>query len=455
MKTVQKKTINKGYCPQFLLLGIVLALNVLANQKKRLNRGNNSLFLLLGIVVTLNFVSHIMSNVFGIGNPHYYSYVCWIILVIGSVFIKNKPSKVSMIALAVLVVFSLIPCFLNSRFDAVSEFHVAIMLWFAFYFSFCIRFWPLSPDNIVLLYKLIVILGLFSCIYALIAQQGAFLSLLYGATGSDKKLGLSEFASFFRHRNIFAEYCFLSTISALYLFLHLRKGRAIYFSLIIFFALMIFASNSRSALIGFVVLVCVTSFLKCKRKMAFLFFVLVVAMVSFNIMGGTESFLEMFSHDAGNDIDSGTERIMMWAACYKCINENAAWIWGFGIGTIGDFLEPIFGVGSSHNAYIDAYFHGGIIYFSILFFSLSVVFWKLYKMKNSNYRILHLAGLTAYSIYNMTEAGMAPFSSSFFSVTATIILIFIPLNLSSRQMVDTSYAKLLSKETIYKSFQTR
>lgn len=388
------------------------------------NKGNNALTLVIALIFIFNPLSHFFKNVLGVGNTYWFSYACWVLLFVVGFKLYHQYSIGSILSLFVLIIGMLLPILLGDPLDAVYELHTAIMVWVAFFSTFCKRYSSLSQANLVFLYKIISIIGLFSCLYAMTVQSAEFISILRGV---DKDNNSWNYVSFFRQRNIYGEYCFLSTISSLYL-LNLTKKK-IWLLLIFMFGLQIVMINSRAALIGYFLTIFIFFCCNSKHKVVFVISILVLLMYAFIKIGGLDGLLQTFSHEAKTEnMDSGAVRVVMWMKCFEYLSENTAWLWGFGSGTVTKFLTPIFGFGSTHSFYVDALFCGGVIYLFIVSIPLLLSFKSILGNKDIIYRNVHIGALIAFLLYGFMEAGMAPFASNFFSVTSTLMMVMIPLN---------------------------
>lgn len=386
--------------------------------------GNNALALVLAALLIINPLSHLLENTFHIGNTFWFSYLCWILLLVVGFRLYHQYSTGSIVSLLVLVVNMIMPILLGDPLNAVNELHTAIMVWCAFFATFCMRYSSLSQSNLVFLYKIISIIGFVSCLYAMTIQSAEFISLLRGV---DKEFSSWNYVSFFRQRNIYGEYCFLSTISSLYL-LNLTKNR-IWLLLIILFGLQIVLIDSRAALIGFSLTILIFLYCNSRHKVIFVFSFFVLLLFVLILIGGLDALLQTFSHEAKTeDMDSGAVRVVMWMRCFEYLSENTAWLWGFGPGSVTNFLTPLFGLGSSHSFYVDALFCGGIIYLFIVSIPLLISLKSIFGNTDIIYRNVHIGALCAFILYGFLEAGMAPFASNFFSVTSTLMMIVIPLN---------------------------
>ena len=387
-------------------------------------RGNYALALILAALLIINPLSHLLKNTAHIGNTYWFGYFCWLLLLIISFRLYHQYSIGGIISLFVLMINMIMPILLGDPLDAVYELHVAIMVWIAFFSTFCMRYSSLSQSDLVFLYKIISIIGFVACLYAMTVQSAEFISILRGV---DKDNNSWNYVSFFSQRNIYGQYCFLSTISSLYL-LNLTKKK-IWLLLIFMFGLQIVMINSRAALICYFFTILMCYYCKSSHKVvlftSFLFFLLFV----FIMIGGFDGLLQAFSHeDKTEGMDSGAVRVVMWLRCLEYLKDNAALLWGFGAGSVSNFLTPLFGFGSSHSFYVDALFCGGVIYLFIVSIPLLLSLKTILGNTDIIYRNVHIGAMCAFLLYGFMEAGMAPFASNFFSVTSTLMMIMIPLN---------------------------
>lgn len=398
-------------------------------------RGNYALALILAALLIINPLSHLLKNTAHIGNTYWFGYFCWLLLLIISFRLYHQYSIGGIISLFVLMINMIMPILLGDPLDAVYELHVAIMVWIAFFSTFCMRYSSLSQSDLVFLYKIISIIGFVACLYAMTVQSAEFISLLRGV---DKDVNSWNYVSFFGQRNNYGQYCFLSTISSLYL-LNLTKNR-IWLLLIIISGLQIVIINSRAALIGSLLVILISFYCNSRHKVVFIISFLGLLLFVFILIGGLEGLLQTFSHeDKTENMDSGAVRVVMWMRCFEYLKDNAALLWGFGAGSVTNFLTPLFGFGSSHSFYVDALFCGGVIYLFIVSIPLLLSFKSILGNTDIIYRNVHIGALCAFLLYGFMEAGMAPFASNFFSVTSTLMMIMIPLNYQR----DTSVAIII------------
>jgi len=285
----------------------------------------------------------------------------------------------------------------------------------------------------------------------MVVQSSLFFALIRGI---DTQLNSWFYVSFYRQRNIFGEYCFLSSVASLYMFYIGRKK--IYIVFLTLNILQVLLIESRAALLGIIILIVVPFFLKTKHKILFIISFCIIAIIGFIMIGGADGFIESFSHvshEAGEEEDSSVIRVLMWQSCINFLNNNMGWFWGFGTGSIGKFLYPLYGVGSTHSAYFDSLFDGGIFYL----FAISMpLFYSLKSIMNHTdqlYKIIHVGAWIAYILYNFMEAGMAPFASNFFSITATLLFVTIPLNYNGITLGRREYIPLLIRLAIFKNYR--
>jgi len=371
----------------------------------------------------LNPFSHFLEHVFTFSNTFIISYVCWIILFSTGIILKPKLSN-NIVLVPILVINSFLPILYGDPFDIISSIHIAVVVWLAFSFCISLRFKPLSKKNIIFIYKVISLIGLISCIYAMISQFENFISILHG---ENIRLNSWSYVSFYRQRNIFGEYCFISSVAALYVYMATHKR--LYLWILAINGLHVLILDSRAALIAYGILMFVSLLLLSNNKKKFLLIGLIILFLVLYVIGGVDTIIGKFTHTIETeDTDSGAIRLMMWQTCISYLINNLGIFFGFGFGSVGKFLKPLFDLGSSHSVYIDSLFDGGLVFFAIVLFSLLFSFKRVLYKADVLYQKIHIGAFLAYFFYCFVEAGMAPFMSSYFSVSASLIFIMIPNN---------------------------
>lgn len=115
--------------------------------------------------------------------------------------------------------------------------------------------------------RTLVICGIAASLYAMVMQS---IYLVYILRRLDVAYNSWFYTSFLGQRNIFAGYCFLSSIAALYLFSNKNLARnKIYLAAVILFGIQIFITNSRTAFISYLVLILVYIYLAAGKKQNF------------------------------------------------------------------------------------------------------------------------------------------------------------------------------------------
>lgn len=381
--------------------------------------------LLLFILCVINISSHYLQNIIGFWKYHYFSYICWLMLLAGEIaFLRPKLLKRQIIFLWVLGTSFCVGAFVGEQYfgTGLSELHRAAFVCIQFFLLFCLRSHvTLKKEDIWMLCRLLFVLGLISSFYAMIMQREYVLGALNGDSGSAWR-----YMSFFGQRNKYAVFCFIASIAGCYLFF--SKKNVIYAIGVAFLGVQILITTSRAALLGYVVLVAFSVYFSSKNKKALIIIAMVGAVIAVIIgfeFGLIEWLLEKMRHTTASGHDSGFDRLAMWKLCIDFILQKSSLISGFGMGSTV-FLIPIYGLESYHNAYVDALFCGGIIYLTAMIYAMYCGYKWTLKNGDSAFKNVFLAAWVAFPIYCLFESGASILASNFFTVSVTVLLLIVP-----------------------------
>ena len=380
--------------------------------------GNRNLSLILAIMFIANLSFHYFENILEKGSTFSSQYLCWFLLFFYSCLTFRSFRTIHLLILAILMVNSFLPLVFGTPWSL--DIIQIIAVWCSYFFSCCICYKRFSQKDIIFIYKTIVGCGCVVCAYAILDNFSLFLSMVKGEGDT------GEYVSFLRQRNIFAAYCYLSSIPALYQ--KKKKKEKLFLLLFLFFGIQIFLTTSRNALLCYGLLAVISFYMKTKNKLLIYFCLILLPIVIYSIFGGFDSFYDRFRHETSDGTDSSMIRFVMWLSCFDFISNNNAWIWGLGIGSAYQYLTPLFNLGSSHNMYIDVIFGGGIIFLLVLVIPLIYSCKCILKNEDEAYKITMVGGIVSYILYGFFEAGMTLFVATFFSVTSTLLFVMIPLN---------------------------
>lgn len=389
---------------------------------------------LLMMMLVLNPLSHYIKNVLEYANTYYASYVIWtLFFLIASLLLKYSINRKHTILNYVLFVISIVAS-LNgdNRFQTVSDIHLVVFFSVAFWLSMCQQYKVnISNKQLHFLYITIIIIGILSSVYALQEQAAMYVLSLQGIDMGKNGWGV---VSFFGQRNIFAQYCAFCSVAACYMYIDTNKKR--YLLSLILFAANIFVTNSRASLIFFLVSVGPALLIHKPHKKYFITVLVIFALSAFLVSWDFTFITDLFDHTTSTGEDSSEIRMDMWKSCILFLLDHNSFLIGFGKGATSPFLSPVYGVGSSHNFYIDSLFEGGLIYLAVFIYSLYFGYKKIRHNQEDNYRNLHTYAIIGYAVYCMMEAGSGLFGSNYFSITATVFFIILPQYYNnSRQIV--------------------
>lgn len=382
----------------------------------------------------------------GYGNIVFYNVLLWLFLMIGGLITNCKTLNTRLFK---FIFFGMVCGFIGnlhgtllvdngiSSLDNMIINFLMIIVFMAFKEK-------ISKCSLNMIMRTLVICGIIVSLYAMIIQSAAFISVL---KGFDIAYNSWAYTSFLGQRNIFAGYCFVSSIGALYLLIN-EKGisNKIYFVVLLLFGVQIFITNSRTALISYIVLILNYIYLSKGRKtrLLLIFIAIIGSFILFQNSTFSNALNRLFVHTTSSGIDSGVIRLDMWKGAIKYSFEKIGLIFGFGIYPMSVILLDKFGYASTHNAYIDAILTGGIIYILIIMYIYYHSYKKIKVCSDRKYTTFMISALIAFMLYNIAEAGMAIFTQNYFSITSTIIFILIPMEYDGKN-IDYNRKKIRMK----------
>lgn len=377
-------------------------------------------------MVLINILSHLLQNVFFFSNTYRVSYFCWLFYFMYCVLDGGKIARKGLHIWLVCM----ISCFMGYVNGILEGYLYAYDILntgvFLLTFFSCIVVEPrrvLKEREVNLIFYSIWLSSIAASVYMFVKQG----SLISGA------LNGSEYASwriysFFRQRNVYAGFCFISIVASLYLYVKKRQFIYIISILVMFF--IVFVTGSRTALISSLIFLSLYIFKRTKNKYL-LFLGACLVIIYMSLQSDIMSFVqEKFSHNTSSGMDSGFARIMMWSSGIKHLADGPGFIFGYGISSTASFLKMCgYTVESFHNVYIEYFFEGGLMLLLLIFTSVKKAIKRIRYIDNSDFRDIWFSAFIAYLFYCMLEAGQALFMSNFFSVTTTVLFILMPQSL--------------------------
>lgn len=374
------------------------------------------------LTLSTHYVNAILFNI----NTYYVNYICWLILLMTEIFLQKRMRvRRNHLTIAfVLMIDFLIGASVGeaSLGSGMTELHTALIICIQYFIIFGIDpDFSISKKQICTVCKVILLFGVLASLYAIIRQRDNMIGVLQR---NNTLINGWNYKSFFVHRNYFACCCYLASVAGCYLYYENKKS--IYAICVGLLGLQIFITNSRASLISYLILVFMCLNFSVKRTPLLYFFMAVVGIIVVIYMGSSGIITGRLYHYTSAGTDSGTVRISMWTDCLEFLYKKAALISGMGIGTASTLLMPVYGLGSAHNAYIDALFSGGIIYLAVMLYTM----WKSYKTicqkHDAVFKNVFRAGSISFFIYCLFESLASILTSNFFSVVVTILLLIIP-----------------------------
>lgn len=283
----------------------------------------------------------------------------------------------------------------------------------------------LCRADVLLLFRVIAIFGVLAAAYAFIFQSERWIGVLMG-----NEVGFHSwrYVSFFGQRNRFAACMYFAVIccGALYC----ATARKIYIAGAGFLLVQILCTNSRTAMVAAGVAVVMLVYSKSKYRILTSLILIVTALVCGALFFDEilVSFSSFFNHYGG--FDSASSRIDMWKFGIGSAVTEGGFVFGFGTGTQSDVLPPLYEVASFHSMYVELFFEGGIV--KVIIYIIVIITAVLFAKRN---RALHDAGLwkgfylplvASWLIFSMFESGATPFSTTLFSLVASVLVLVVP-----------------------------
>lgn len=375
-----------------------------------------------------NLIVNILYNM-ELGDITKYNVLLWLFLISGSMIARHKKVHINLFILILFVMLFgilgnmhgalLVKDGLSSLDNLFVNFGVIIVF-------FSMRCIAVDRKVIKQIMKLLVICGIITSVYAMVKQS---LYFRYVFKRIDVGYNSWFYTSFLGQRNIFAGYCFLCSIAALYLMTaEKRIKNKLYYIAIILFGIQIYITNSRTALIAYLTLIGSYMFLIMTSESKVYVSGIIIILVA--ILLQNKKFVDfmntVFVHITSSGVDSGSIRLNMWKGAIKYSFENIGLLFGFGIFPVSHILQEQFEYASTHNAYLDALLVGGIAYLSLLIYLYICTYKRIRQCNDIHYSKVMLSAFIAFLLYNIAEAGAALFTQNYFSVTSTVLFIILP-----------------------------
>lgn len=277
-----------------------------------------------------------------------------------------------------------------------------------------------QKSSIESIYNIIIILGLFSVIYAMIVQSNLILNVIRGI---DSARSSWNYYSFFMQRNRFSQFCLLCFEITIYQFFNKKKN--IFFISALLFAFNILITDSQTSIVCALFFVVVFSYMKSNNKI-FLFAIAAVLFVALVPMVSTDNLEMLLSrHVTETGANSAQYRYLIWLRGFDQLSRSKTFLFGLGEDSNYVFLSKSHLFGSFHNLFVDALFEGGI--FRLVFYvTILVLMWrKANCFDDYLYRGWQKSVLMTYWLFGNFEAGSAFFKSNFFGYITSVVFLFL------------------------------
>ena len=264
--------------------------------------------------------------------------------------------------------------------------------------------------------------------------------------------------SWFHYQNVFGHVLFLACFVVLLLSFSYKKKWIVLFNLI--FALFIFVSSSRTALIGYILfwfvygIYFICSYFNKNRKVFYIGMGIVAALIIFAIL---ETFVFNFI-TVSEDLTTGetvtytvkdvfttmfelyAKRISLFTDCrdygYTAVN----YIFGLGYNINDIVIRKCLGDFNFHVGYLEIYTYGGILLSLVYLFMAGYLVYKLIKLpkENRDYIWYIIICAVPYLIYQFSEA-FVPFANVFGGGITAVLFVVVPFIKSKTETVNFEY----------------
>ncbi len=395
--------------------------------------------IILFLVILINYIPLILPNMIskdsnGVGTlPMAICFGIECVLLVLT-FYKNieitKNMKKNIIALSIisLLLFCVqIKNFVIGKYQLLDLFNIACLFINVLLLFICMIDFKVDENKINVFMKLIVFMGIISCINNMILYFNEILQTL----GITKISGAINMKSFFANRNQFAFFLYVTIIANIYVIL-IQKNNLIYKFLMILFLVNLFFSMSRTGMlvvgIFFVLYFIFCDKVKTKTKIITLILCAILGVIVLAIMLKINPELLKYvgRFDRIKDLSGRTD---IWERGITLLLQSPINLI-FGVGRFQATELLVFKTKSFsqfHNIYIDTLVTGGIM---LLTYILWIYYFVMKKIKESNmdkkYKTLYKAMFITFAIYICFES-FGRFSIGCSDTLCLIFFISIPL----------------------------
>lgn len=281
----------------------------------------------------------------------------------------------------------------------------------------------ISSKGITYIARMCVIFCLVSCFYNFLINGSKMINIANMSTAYTY-----SFHSFFGNKNLYGFILLYGIICNTFLFINCKSKKIGYILVYVILATNLITTLSRNSILGTVIFMCVFILLINKRKKfrkIILIFSGVLCILLIFTNESLRSFIEEFIIRKNYGL---TTRDILWNVSLESLNRTNSWVWGLGLGQIGQILENYTYVASVHNFYLEIILGGGLIklgfYLLIIIYSFNKSV-KIYKIDRANGSVF-IALTIAYLVYGMFES-TSILGIGIMSNLCTIFMIVLPI----------------------------
>ncbi len=302
---------------------------------------------------------------------------------------------------------------------------------------------------------------LVTIIYSLATEIDVYGEILSDPTFITKSSSDNDYSSvrsWFYYQNVFGHVLFLACFVVLLLSFSYKKKRIVLFILI--FALFIFVSSSRTALIGYILFRVVyivyffCSYFNKNRKVFYIGMGIIAALLILVIL---ETFVFNFI-TVSEDLTTGetvtytvkdvlikmfdlySQRIGLFTDVVDYGYSAVHYIFGLGYNINDLVIRKCLGDFNFHVGYLEIYTYGGIFLVLVYLFMTGFLVYKVIKLpkENRDYIWYMIICAVPYLIYQFSEA-FVPFANVFGGGIIAVILVAVPYIKSKTKTVNFEY----------------
>lgn len=280
----------------------------------------------------------------------------------------------------------------------------------------------ISVKDIKYIAKVYLVLVIIACIYNLFINSGKMINMASMTTAYTY-----SFHSFFGNKNLYGFVITFGIICNTFLLLINKRYKLKYTIAYIILIINLIATLSRNSLLTTIIFLILVFLLYSEdRNYKKLVYFIIIFSIGVYLLSNDNIIQFIEKYIIRKDFGL-TTRDILWDMSINLLDSNDSWIWGLGLGKIGEFLENVTNVSSVHNFYLETILAGGLVklifYLSLIVnsFKKSIRIYKKDKICGS----VFIATIICYLVYGMFES-VSILGIGLMSNTCTIFMLILP-----------------------------